>query len=211
VLRRAVELDPNDASSWMSLGWALEYQGVETSNEALRAYETAQRIEPDLYSQRGIADLLFRRGDLEQAQQEYQDVLKAAEQNVGSADRSEFMGWCHYRLREYELAVRCFMDVLDVDRDHVVSQFDLALTLLASRRLPLAVREYHRALELTKNHQARRQRGILAVALDDLRVSDKGDAIFTGLPEWREIEELLQRALDDSSRRDAVHTATDRR
>ncbi len=108
------------------------------------------------------------------------------------------MGWCHYRLGEYDEAMRLFIDAVSLNVDVISTQFYLALTLMCSgwRWRPLAVREYRRGLDLADRKHILKRRGLLYAALRDLKDAVKALPELQRVNEFQEGRKLLEEALE---------------
>jgi tetratricopeptide (TPR) repeat protein len=201
VLDRATQLDPSDARSFAEKGWALENLGAGYAQEARQAYEAAIKLEHEnLWHHKGLANALRLLGDTEAAQAKYHWVIEQAEKRTEvDADTMSLTGWCHYQLGHYDEAARLFIEALSLNADMVSTQFDLALALMCSERHSLALQEYQRGLELVKGKQVQRRRGLLYVALDDLREAVKAQSALAEVKEVQEGLELLKRAFDEAT------------
>ena len=182
-------------------GQALQNLGVEHAEEAQQAYEVALKVDPrDLWIHKGLGDALYLRGKLEEAKTKYLGVIKQAKERNEEldADTLSLLGWCHYRLGQYDEAARLLVEALRLDPKGISHQFKLALTLLCSERYGLALREYQRGLELTESKPVQRRRGLLAVAIKDLN-----DVLIAqplkAVPEFEQALELLKTALNQQS------------
>ena len=112
------------------------------------------------------------------------------------------LGWCYYSLKEYDEAVRLYLEALDLTNDLIATNFDLALALLCNKRVNLALKEYKKALDMIKNQQPMRRQSLLNVALRDLK-----DALEeTHLSELETVKEAAQEVIKmfSSARIDAV-------
>ena len=155
-------------------GWALENLGRERADEAAEAYRRALEIEPQSIAWRaGLANSLFGAGRPEEAKQEYQEVLKKCEGSPpGDLDSLAALGWCHYRLGNYDDALRLFADCLSINPGMIYVRLDFALALLCSGRTLQALREYDQIIKVDLAKQSPlRRRGLLKVAFDDLETA----------------------------------------
>jgi tetratricopeptide (TPR) repeat protein len=201
VLDRAIRIDPRDALTLRKKGWALENLGPERAREAQQAYQAALDQKPgdpdDLWTRKGFANALRLRGKAEAAAVEYRWVVDEAKRR-GTMDASimSLIGWCHYCLGNYDEAIRLFIEAISLDSDIISAQFDVALSLMCSGRYELGLREYQRGLDLTDRKHVLRRRGLLYVALDDLREAITAQPDLKKVKEVREALKLLRMAFD---------------
>ena len=170
---------------WNMLGWALEHLGPERAAEAQRAYQAAIDEEPDALGHRkGVADALYHT-DRPRAEVEYRAVIVRADEQPGDWDATTkaIVGWCHFRVGEYDRAIQLYVKSLSQEPSLLGVQFDFALALMCSDRPGLAAQEYKKGLEQVGAEGTLRAGGLLRVALIDL------DHAISFLPELREMDE----------------------
>jgi tetratricopeptide (TPR) repeat protein len=212
ALDQAVRLGLSEAWIFLEKGWALENLGVDRARVALQAYEDALGLEPDdltlllLHMRRG--DALHLLGEVEQAAHEYELVIEQARKLAEEldADALSFMGWCHYRLREYDEAVRLFIDALSLNKGMISTQFDLALTLMCKGRYSRALRENRFALELAQGKHVLLRHGLLHIALRDLKQAVAEQRELTKVEEVQMSLQLLEEALKETSKKATAFT-----
>ena len=201
VLDRATALAP-EQSTWFGLkGWALEHLGGGSATQAREAYEAAVRLDPQhLWWQKGLADALYRAGDRPQAIQQYRSVIEQATKGsrAGDADILSLIGWCHYRLGQYDEAVRLFLEAVSLDRGLIDAQFDLALVQMCAGRYDIGLREYDRVLFMARSKPALRRRGLVRVALDDLLGAMRDQPALSGAQQSEAATRMLQGALHET-------------
>lgn len=188
LLDSVLEKDEKNLDALDLKGWALQNLCPERAVELLRTYEAAVECAPGNASLHvGYADALYLNDRHEKARDEY---LKALSQ-VRSSDARDHatlstMGWCQFRIGDYDQAVQSFIAALAFAPDAIYDQFNLALAMTCTKRYDLAEREYRKGLNLAQSKSQLRQRGLVYVALDDLRVALKA------LPELGKSEEVLK-------------------
>lgn len=170
-LARATDIDPDDWLSAQVTGWALEHLGPGRAPEAHEAYRRTLELNKDnLYTMRGFADT---RPLDQQRPDEYQRILDRAFELDPDPALMSLMAWCQFRQRRYDEAINLHLKaVSSADPETpqaAISQFDFALTVLASGRLDLGVQEYERGCRLGRRLQPERSCGVLSVAISDLQ------------------------------------------
>jgi tetratricopeptide (TPR) repeat protein len=199
LLEKAVDKAPDQAWLWNLQGWCLQHLGKEFMARAHDAYKKALSVktkdEDDLWYRKGLANTLCQLGLEAEAKIHFEKIIEDKKYTQGNdAEILSALGWCHYRLRRYDEGLRLFHATLSV-RESLATEFDLALTLLASSRSKIALAEYRRACDLTSRKHVLGQRCLYFVALYDLvdaakdgRIGSDGEPIF----------ELLRSHLADS-------------
>jgi tetratricopeptide (TPR) repeat protein len=177
TLDRAVQINRRISTAFGLKGWALQHLGIEKAPDALKAYQSAVKLEPDnLWWHKGIANAFYLMGDRRRASNKYRWVLRRAEkhpQDPGDVSFLSLSGWCHYRLGNYEQAVELFKKVSSISVADIAYQFDLALSLIGCGRYAEAWDEYVRGVRRSSEQPVLRRRGLICVALDDLNVALK--------------------------------------
>jgi tetratricopeptide (TPR) repeat protein len=113
-------------------------------------------------------------------------------------DTLALVAWCHFRLADYDEAVRCLVDVLSQGKpltNFQFAQFDLALALMCGGRYGAAWREYERGLNGLKQTSPLRRRGLLHVAITDLNLAVRDQPGLEGVAQFRQARESLKEAL----------------
>ena len=184
LLRRAIALE--GGINWFDSlrGWVLENLG--RGEEALVSYRKGSKSPRRrtiigaaklwggaLYHpwcRKGVGNALYLLGRLEEANQEYRQVIETVASRTPGPDADSLclLGWCHYRLGEYDKALRKLMQALSLEPTLIFCQFDIALVLLGMRRDELALREYKRAIEVAGGYEISRRNGIYQVGSKDL-------------------------------------------
>lgn len=177
--------------------WALRSEAEAPLQEAEKAYDAAQQIDPkNLWARKGIANSKYLLGDEDGARQIYEQVLEEA-QGSGDFDAPTLalMGWCKYRLKQYDAAVRLFIDNQSLIADMAAVQFDLALALLCNRQYSPGLGQYERGVKVARERPDRRYRGLLLVARCDLLEAVIADPSMWSSPDVQAAFDLLERKL----------------
>ena len=187
VLQQAIAHD--DRIDWYHglHGWAME--GLRRGSEAELSYRKAMekaslpdsRVptafqliptrhldrswEENYWWRKGVANGLYLESKWDEAKLEYQGVIDTVTSRVSSpdADTLSLLGWCYFRLDDFDKALRHFMQAVSLNPTKASNQFDVALVLLCLKRDELAMREYTRAVEATSGYEISRRRGIYQV------------------------------------------------
>jgi len=201
---RAIRLDSSDISNFTDKVLALWYFGTERRQEIRRAYqeirpayEAALRSDPqNLWGHVGLGEMLYLLDDMEGAKNEYRWIIKQVKER-GQELKFDFnlLSWCHYRLENYDEAIRLLRESLSLDAEDPSTQFNLALVFMCSERYDLAFKEYERGLEFTNQKPILQQRGLLSVALVDLKEAVKAKPALEKVQKVQEALVLLENAL----------------
>lgn len=165
-------------------------------DEAKRVLEHAVAIErDDLSAQQALADVCRSTGERDRAREMYKRIIDAAAGDT-APETLAMVGWCHMWLDNYDSAVQSLVDAVSRGQKMTYAQFDLALTLLCSRREELAVREYERGIQMAANDSVWRRRGLFRLALTDFAEARlERPAAFVVHEQVAAIEEKLRTAL----------------
>ncbi len=181
-------------------GWALQNQGRAFAERALAEYRRASEMEPsNLTFQYRVASALRLIGQTESASTIYNEIVTAMEQRQASPAAYDLwlLGWCHLGQRCWREAIRYFTAVVASQAD-VSARFDLALAFLCDGRNSLADQQYRDSVEAVKRMGGPAQRGVLAIALQDVSATAELE------PQTKEasagICELLRQALEEAPR-----------
>jgi len=183
------------------MGWALENLGEGRAKEALEAYQDASLSDPDnLWWLKGQANCLNLQGEREKAVQGYRTVLEIAQgKPEGPAPETlSMLGWCHFRLGEFDRAIRLIVQSLSLKPSDIVDQFDLALVMLCAGRSQVGLQEYVKAVEMAELKPVSRRCGLFFVAQRDLELARKDNPRLDTDPEAIEARELIGQALAKS-------------
>jgi tetratricopeptide (TPR) repeat protein len=192
---RVLSTDPNDTDSLAGMGWALENLGAERSAEARTTYERILTLDPDdQNARRGLANVLFAAGEIKAAEDHYNKVIADATAR-DDVDMFSVVGWCQCRLGHYDEALRALIEATSRNSELTELQFDIGLATLCSGNGELAIGEYRRALELLEKKHRLRQRGLLIVALVDVRDTVSANRLDSKEKNVRTVFEILEQAL----------------
>jgi tetratricopeptide (TPR) repeat protein len=189
--RAAIKEEQNQYWTWITHAWNLQHLAREYWGEAKESYERASTLtardieqfrrqyseEPkedykralaglelrQLWIHKGLANTLFGLGNREQAQRLFEDIVKAMPYTQ-DPEVTALLGWCQYRLRRYDEALRLLQFSLS-RQDPAPVQFDLALALLAASGSDSG---YAAAIDSAARAPKLRQRGLFYIALFDL-------------------------------------------
>ena len=202
TLDRAVQINRRISTTFGLKGWALQHLGIEKAPNALKAYQSAAKLEHDnLWWHKGIANAFYLMGDRRRASTKYRWVLSQAEkhpEDPGDVSFLSLRGWCHYRLGNYEEAVDLFKKVTSINLAEIAYQFDLALSLIGCGRYGEAWDEYVRGVRRSSEQPALRRRGLICVALDDLNVALRRQPSLRDVTEIKNSLQLLENNLHGS-------------
>jgi tetratricopeptide (TPR) repeat protein len=193
----AIELDPNCALAYTVRGWALEGLGEEHLDAARSAYERALRLDSTApWPRTGIADLLRRTGNREEAERLYRTVADDDMEPSEARPRSlEFRGWSLYRLGRLDEAIAAFHTSLAQAPGRFSVLFYLALALLVDGRSDEATEAYAAAIETVRAADLRRRPAPLSVASEDLDDAISSRPDLAALPATGAIRDRLRREL----------------
>lgn len=203
ALEWAIRLNRRISTAFGLKGWALQHLGIKKATNALKAYQSATRLEPrNLWWHKGVANAFYLKGDRRRASVKYKWVLRRAEQysqrQPNDVGYLALRGWCQYRLGKCKEAVELFKKVTSLNATEIAHQFDLALSLLGCGHYSEAWDEYVRGVRRSKEQPAPRHRGLLRVALDDLKVAIRCQPNLADESTVQESLVLLNNALNDS-------------
>jgi len=204
VLKQAADLDSSDSGIFSTMGWVLENLGAERAAEAKQAYEKVISLKGDeLWAHKGVANALELLGEAEEAASRYRCVIQQGEKRdlTGARDKS-LIGWCYYKLGQYENAIRVFKETLSLDPSIYSTQFDLALSQMCHGDYSEALQNYQKTLGMISSKHPLKRRGLLYVALDDLRqaiaalpqlatVKEAQEAIKSLEIAWEQVKDIV--------------------
>jgi tetratricopeptide (TPR) repeat protein len=204
----AIRLDPNSVLAYTVRGWALEGLGEEHLGEARSAYEMALQLDATApWPRTGIADLLRRTGNREEAERLYRAVADEVVDPQDTRPRSlEFRGWSLYRLGHLGEAIAAFRASLTQVPGRFSVLFDLALALLVDGRSAEAIEAYRSAIEAVRAADVRRRLAPLSVASEDLDDAISSHPDVAALAAATAIRERLRRELSSLVTADATTT-----
>ncbi len=158
-------------------------------------------LRPD--HRRLVADANMRLGREDLARKLFTGLLEQARQDADARTLHglSLIGWCLYRLGEYDDAAEVFTETLAIETLSVSNQFDLGLVTLCAREHRAAVSEYERGIEIAENNAGLRGRMALRVALIDLRDAAERSSEVQNADVARRIELDLEAAYARADRR----------
>jgi len=205
VLQAAIDVarerEPNPARGFIQgvIGWAKECLGKEHARAALEAYEEASRIDPaNLWWLKGQANCLNLAGEREKAARGYRKVLEVAQEQPDRRpppDLLSMLGWCHFRLGEYDKAIRLIVQSLSLKPFDVSEQFDLALVMLCAGRAQVGLQEYKKGVEMAELKPVSRRCGLYYVAQKDLNLALRDNSWLGEDSDAIEARTLIDQAL----------------
>lgn len=151
---KALELDPNNAAVWNSLGLASFL--LKEYSRALECFDTAIRIDPDLAEAwHNKGNVLVKMGQYPEA---FATFTVALEKNpVNPVAIWADMGTAHYAVKEYEEAIACFDQALRIHPLHQDVLVGKGLALCQQGYFEEAMRCYDRALQINPLHAVARK------------------------------------------------------
>jgi tetratricopeptide (TPR) repeat protein len=191
---RAVSLDSSNHDSFLSMGWALE--NLRRLAEARQAYETAISLqENDLWAHKGLANALVLLGETKAGIDKYRYVIEQAKKRkLVSADDKSLIGWCRYNLGQYKDAGRIFEEALALNRKMLSTWFDLALVQMCGEDYSLSLHNYQRTLEMVDRKHVFKRRGLLYIAMDDLKQAATTQPRLFAVKEFQQVMSWLEMA-----------------
>jgi tetratricopeptide (TPR) repeat protein len=199
---------------------SLPPEAVPYEEKSLAAAGEAVKLEPEkLASHSALAASLMRLGGERRADglAEYRWVLEAArgKQRLEYSDLLS-AGWAAFRLASHEAmdtmsllaeAERLNVEALAIKKDRPTSsdaievRFNLALTLLCSKRFGLALNEYDDILRLVREKQPRVARGLLGRARTDIEQSLAEWPQLNGVSHAKRALESLKKGYSEAQQR----------
>ncbi|HXQ32511.1 MAG TPA: tetratricopeptide repeat protein, partial [Anaerolineales bacterium] len=192
LLQRTALLDPSNSETFASMGWGLENVGAQRAEEAKQAYENAIALSKDnLWAHKGVGNALVLLGQPGAAAEKYRYVIEEANKR---GEDNALIGWCQYRLGQYEDAARTFEKGLDLDPGTLSSWFDLALAQMCGGKYDSALQNYLRGLEIVQPKHPFKRRGLLFIALDDVKEALREQPNLATAKEFQEAMRRLKMA-----------------
>ncbi len=150
--RKAIDLNPNDATAYSNLGNLLQnQQRIEEAEEAYRKAIDLNPNEATAYS--NLGNLLSDQQRIEEAEEAYR---KAIDLNPENSSGYWNLGWMLYLMEKWEESIKVSRQGLTVDTSNAFIQFNIALALLCQGNVEEAKTEYQMGIEKseTKNLEA---------------------------------------------------------
>jgi tetratricopeptide (TPR) repeat protein len=122
---RAVELEPGNGSARINLGAAYEKVGdnAKAIEQYLAAMELVEHTPP----------LMMNLINALAAEKRYQEAVNTAENLVKidqTANAYERLGWCYFRLSEFEKSLAAYQQAVSIDPDHWQSHNGIGVNML---------------------------------------------------------------------------------
>ena len=166
--RAALELEPDDASAYSSIAWALQHLGPTRGEECEAAFQRVLDLTTDresrIYALKGRAGARRALGREADARADYEEALA----QLDPAADPWLEGWMRYNLGEFDAAKGAFERAVADSEDRISALFDLALCE-AVAGAPDGSKAYRAALAKLREREPRRQLAPLRVARNDLR------------------------------------------
>ena len=128
----------------------------------------------ELWCRKGLNNVLCGLRHTKEAEAEFLKIVTTLNERAYTQDPgvTALLGWCHYRLRHYDEAIRLLQFSIGGE-DAVTIQFDIALAILAGS----GIDTYPRAIEVAEGKPKLQQRGLFYIALFDLLEAIRGGHI----------------------------------
>jgi type IV pilus biogenesis/stability protein PilW len=151
-LKKAVELDPNNAQIRNVLGVA--YLEKEMMPEAVQEFRRALNLAPDFVEvHNNLGTSLLRQGKVKEAIEEFNQALRSplyptphfVEYNLGRA---------YFQLQDYDQARRHFQEAIKIAPGYSMAYHGLGETYMATRRWDEAAEALKKAIEFAPKYAA---------------------------------------------------------
>lgn len=160
---------------WLCLGVVQRFIDTTPSDQLTASSEKAFALDPDHpYAKFLLGWVLMRHSDSKKKEEGERLVGELINQHADIP--KELLAWCHFLLKQYDVAEHWFRSVVTANPTNIGTHFDLALTLLAMRQ-DSAATEYARASKLARKKSKERRRGLFDVALSDLIHASKEERV----------------------------------
>ena len=173
-------------------GWALRCAG-RALEQVKEMYRKAVEFAPgDPYALKNLGRLLLYLGERAEGESLIRQLIAGT--FPGQLPAS-LVGWCHYLLGNEEAAEYWLDAAISAEPGEISVQFDLALTLLAAGQDDGARDACRKAIEAVEMKPAKRQQGLLHVAIIDLiEAAEEGRVGERGRPMWQQLRQALRAA-----------------
>jgi tetratricopeptide (TPR) repeat protein len=198
-----IESNKNISAAFGIKGWALQHLGPDEAPNALKAYESAIKLQPhNLWWHKGVANAWYLMRFKAKASAKYRWVIRRAEQESKEAPNDisllSLQGWCYYRLGKCDEAVRLFRQIVSLSSEEIANQFDLALALIDCKRYPESWSEYRRGVRRSRELPSPRRYALISIALDDLNVAIRMQPDLKKIQEIEDVLSLLEASLTET-------------
>jgi len=148
ILKRAIELDPNNVGAHINLGFA--YLSKRWLDQAIKEYKRAVELDPNnVGAHVTLGTAYLRRGWLDKAITELKRAVELdpsnVEVHVNLGNAYDMKGWTDQAIATYERAI-------DLDPKNAGAHFNLALAYLNKSWTDQAITELKQAIELDPNY-----------------------------------------------------------
>ena len=199
VLERARDMNPHAGGVDDELVWAYNNLGRDSVRKFLATAERLLCRNPDdPWFMRSKGDALLVLGEMEAAEACHRRAIELAQRIPSLRERYATIGWCQYRLGEFDAAVASLTRSISIPVpwprwDH----FDLALTMLAGQP-SAAEQEYQVAIaEVRGIADVHVQNALLRVAFNDLVEAAEIIPNVALLPSTNTIRQRLKREVQE--------------
>jgi ribosomal protein S12 methylthiotransferase accessory factor len=134
------------------------YLNLNEPVEALSHFKQALKLDPNeqdmptVYSYMGVA---FK--DMQQYREALEVLVKGAKLDDERTDLYNLMGFCHFKLKEHELAIESFKRVIELDPTSAIDYANIASNYRDMGEKEKAIRYYEMALTLDASIEFARQ------------------------------------------------------
>ena len=111
ALNRALELNPDYGMAFSNKGTALYY--LRKYEEAVQAFSEALKLDPeDIFSYAWRGDTYGKLGKHKRSEEDYLEGIKKGDSLAPlDAENLSMVGWSHYRLDQYDQAIRTYLEL----------------------------------------------------------------------------------------------------
>ena len=197
--------EQSNAQCWHLKGTAIEYKQRAGSRKALRCFLKAAELEDtNLWFKQAVADSHYLLGKISEAETLNNAIIEEIRKKPTDADHLGLLGWCMFRLERYDESIRASAKALQLRRDSLGYQFNLALATFGSGRFALGLEEYQGGVKAASDKEAPRRRGILDEARVDLQIAMERLPKLEAEPQVHEAMKLLEKEYDKADRESAT-------
>jgi tetratricopeptide (TPR) repeat protein len=196
---RTIRLDQQYAAlGYAFKGESLRKLGKEHLQEAVQSLQSAlAQDQENISCNLSFSEVLRAIGEIDAANAKCQWIIDQVwDGSTVDPNYLSALGWCRYRLNQYDEAARLFVEALSLNlEDVLVNQFNLALTFLRDDKHDLAISEYWLGLRMVESKEsALRRRAPLREAAHDLEEAIGEDQELMEVEGLENIRDELDRA-----------------